>query len=180
MFVSRLGWHDLSHDNEVLHVRGIAVAADVPPEAVRIRSWPNRLGILEQGGPTDRVAWIPDLAPRPPHGLIEVDDPTGSDQPESFDVRLKAFRKFVKGLGQLPGVEIPVVPEAMCTIVLTNGDAFHDEGGLTAAIPGVAPTPSRLEEFPGGVQLRVGESEWPRFDQYAQDVQQLLTRDQQP
>ncbi|MGI9666236.1 MAG: hypothetical protein ACR2N2_03925 [Acidimicrobiia bacterium] len=179
--ISRLGWHTdpPATSQELPHVRGVPLEFDLPEGATRCRSWPNRLGLLEAGSASDEVEWHSELAQPPEDGTISSVGRPDLQASRELPQRTRAFRRLLKSLAQIPGVELTAFPDAMCAIILTPGVPAERKAGIRYP-SGVEPVPERLGEFPGGLQLRVDDSEWQRFDRYAATVQQLLAGDYQP
>jgi hypothetical protein len=157
---------------EVPHVAGQPIDDVVPSHAVRIREWPNRLGILERGSEGDVVMWRTDLADEPPYGrVVAVGPRAGTVHTE----RLVEFRSIVARLCRLSGVDAAARPEALCCVLLTpgvDGPALESFAGATEGW--AAPLPEYLGEFPGGVQLTFTASAWSRPSQYADAIERLI------
>ncbi len=153
--VSRLHWDDgtvPAFDFEIPHIRGVPVRATLPDDAEVHRYVPNRLGVAEGGSDSDTVHRIEDLDP---------------------DVA--RFRRLLRRLAQINGVAPIVDPEMACGVVLTHGVAADALAGVNTMFPGsVAPTPARLAEFPGGVQIVANPSVASSFDSFADSLEQCL------
>ncbi len=137
---------------EVPHVTCEPVGSRVPPDALRIRSWPNIGGRLETGSPDDVVVWHRALAPPPLSGTIIG---IGAGSPDIED-RTHLLVQVLAHLEQLKGVARACTPEAPTSIVYTPGVDPEVLDRFRTRRPGVvALVPRHLVEFPGGVRITV-------------------------
>lgn len=158
---------------------GIPVVDAVTSSAApRIREWPNRLGVLEDGETGDTVRWYPELAPPPTTGVVMASQLDGSpdsagERPTSQ--RTQWLQSLVRSAEQTPGVRRIRTPIGAATILLTPGagvahmDTGHPWGPALAAVP------NRLGEFPGGLQLAVTDRVWEHRDEYAEAVLAIVS-----
>lgn len=153
--VSRLHWDDGSiprPHHEIPHVRGVPIRVGVPVDTEVHRFVPNRLGIAEDGDNHDIVHTMPGL-----------------------DQHVGRFRKLLRRLAQIPGVQPAVDPAMACTILLTPGVTRESLERVNARFPGsVASAPARLSEFPGGIQIVAGGSVGPFFGEFADALEACI------
>lgn len=186
--VSRLAWRETEHlvgdlvgrrvDEspvfEVPHVAGHPVAALVPPGARRIREWPNRLGVCEDGLEADIVMWYGDLAPAPTVGAVHAVRTFA--QPD-HEERRRWLEHLLRQLEQHRGVVPATGALAPCGVVLTPGIRRDRLATFSDEWPSADPTlPTHLIEMPGGIQLAITDEVWERRDQYAEDILALVRR----
>lgn len=157
---------------EVPHVRCDPVPITVEPSVLRLRCWPNIGGRLERGSPSDLVAWFPSLAQRPDCGNLV---PMTIQNSEQIPERVHFLGSLLKHLEQIRGVMGVCVPEAPRTIIYTPGVDPVRLSELQDSYPGsVAPTPSRLAEFPGGIRISITNDVWSRDEQFTSDFTSFL------
>lgn len=178
---SRLRWFDAPDDAvvpEIPHLAGHPVDDAVPGDLVRVREWPNRLGVAEAPRPGDQVRWYPLLAERPPIGDVVALETTGQasggSTPADLEDRTAWLHRLVTRLSQGRGIGSAADVVAPCTVVLTPGvgdrRSWPDHGWGNA----LATVPRRLAEFPGGLQLVVTDSVWARREEYADHVLAIM------
>ncbi|HSJ71576.1 MAG TPA: hypothetical protein VLA29_08035 [Acidimicrobiia bacterium] len=182
--VSRLAWSETMSlvgrivgdgtVSEVPHVAGHPVDALVPKGSRRVREWPNRLGVCEEGVEADIVMWYGDLAPAPSVGDVH---PVKASVQADHEERRRWLDHLLRQLEQHRGVVPAGGALAPCGVVLTPGIprdrllTFSDEW------PSADPVlPTHLIELPGGIQLAVTDEVWERRDQYAEDIVELVRR----
>ena len=164
-----------AHVIELPHVRGVPIVPAGIDAGTRIREWPNICGHLEAGGREDIVAWRSDLAPRPEIGIVH--DMTRRSASVDVGERRVAMRDLAKSLDQLEGVRLCCRGASAACVVLTGGVAADAIHAVTREYPGaIAPVPTRLAEFPGGINLAFVDSAWHRRREYAEAVRQLLAK----
>lgn len=160
-------------------MRGVPIDAIVPNGVMRIREWPNRLGVNEPSAPDDEVLWRPFLASRPRTGTERAVDLTGrSVDPSPYDDladRTRWMQGLVRTLSQYRGVMSAAEVIAPCAVVLTPGTAAGRCADAPSFDGGLGPCPRRLGEFPGGIQLAVTDSVWARRDEYAAIVTTIMS-----
>ncbi len=186
--VSRLAWSETKHvvehlvdgplewDTvfEVPHVAGHPVDALIPPGSRRVREWPNRLGVREEGVEADIVMWYGDLAPEPSFGdVYAVRTSSHSDHEE----RRRWLEHLLRRLEQHRGVVPAGGALAPCCVVLTPGVPRDLLLAFSHGWPSADPIlPIHLIEMPGGIQLTVTDEVWERSNQYAEDIVALVNR----
>ncbi len=182
--VSRLGWDETTHlvrsvvDDgtafEVPHVAGHPVDALVPQGSKRIREWPNRLGVREEGVEADIVMWYGDLAPAPTVGTVRS---VRTSMEANHEERSRWLRNLMRQLEQHRGVVPAGGALSPCGVVLTSGIALDRLLAFSHDWPSANPIlPSHLVELPGGIQLTVTDEVWEQRDQYAGDILDLVSR----
>lgn len=187
---SRLRWldgppHPADHEAvEIPHVRGHPVDEAAPGDVARVREWPNRLGVREEIRDGDIVAWYPQLATRPSRGIVLALDLAGApaehgaSTPGEDEIghRTRWLRSLVRRLEQSPGYVTAAPIAAPCGIVLTPGVTASTVADARSWWPAFDTCPSRLGEFPGGIQLAITEAAWSRREAYAEAVTAIIER----
>lgn len=160
--------------SEVPHVAGHPVDALVPTGSRRVREWPNRLGVREEGVDGDIVMWYGDLAPAPTVGDVHaVRTSIHADHEE----RRQWLDHLLRQLAQHRGVVPAGGALAPCGVVLTPGIRRDRLVTFSDEWPSADPIlPDHLIEMPGGIQLAITDEVWERRDQYAEDILALVRR----
>ena len=128
---------------EVPHIRCRPVSAAIPPYLMRVRSWPNLGGYLEEGGDDDIVLWNPSLARHPGNGTVVGSEPPVRD---TIRDRTSALGRLLKRIEQIKGVRscrTAITPRA---IVYSAGVDRRAVAGEHAACRQRAQPPHRLDE----------------------------------
>lgn len=160
--------------SEVPHVAGHPVDALVPKGSRRVREWPNRLGVREEGVDADIVMWYGDLATAPIVGDVHA---VRASVRVDHEERRRWLDHLLRHLEQQQGIVPAGGTLAPCGVVLTPGIPRDQLLSFSDEWPSADPIlPAHLIEMPGGIQLTVTDEVWERRDQYAEDVVELVRR----